>query len=1390
MRITSVIATAIVMVMLGAGFSALSMNASAAQSGADSYGYAYTDSKSPEPSVTFSWVDIIGTGTPLPLYGDDEYGGPYAIGFDFLFYGETYSMFNISTNGLIAFGPVGSSYYNDPIPVSYSPNNYIAPYWDDLVVDSDELIIETMGAEPDRRLVIEWVNVNRYVSSNLMTFEVILEEATGHIWFQYATMNGMTGDSATVGIENPDGTVGVQYGYNQAVLEDGLAVRFSRLPVAIGPSQSEEAPPGSTVTYELVAMNLQPLSDTLDIAFTTVEGWPVSLFNESMNPLVDTDTDGVPDVGELPAYGQATLYVSVQVPEILGAVSETTTVSATSSVNPLVSSTCPLTTSLPPAWFEQPHSDYGYDSDDDGLYDYLVVEISVYARVAGWYYVYGDLRTTSNLSIGWAGNSVYVDAGATVPFELEYHGYQIRVEEADGPYGVMLFLYDDYWVERCLGWHETSSYLYTDFAMVPGELVTPFTDEGVDEDLDGLYDYLRVDVQINVNRAGNFFMGASLFDSDWTWLEDIGVNENFPVGLNTARFDFDPWTIRSEAIDGVFHFEIHLEGEIDGDWLSLDYGSHTTGVYETHLFERAPAVFESPHGEHTVDDDTDFLWDALVVEANLNVTVEADYTVQGIMRSTGGDHIDTVTLYEHLEQGLQTVELPFPGFSIWYWGYNDQYSVELIVSGGGKLMDTDSYLTQTYTWEEFEGEVARFDPPHSSYVLDTDSDSLYDLLVVETSLNVSVSGTYEIFADLYSPGWSYLGEARTSLYLSAGVATAELAFAGWLLYYSYQSGNFNLEFYLYDSCRRYIAFGAHTTGYYEYTGFETFPAEFDWPNHGFAWDDDHDSLYDRYVANLTVVVHSAGTFLIEGFMYDEDWSWFSSASESFDLEEGTQTVQISFPAWVLYSLGQDSSFYLEFVLHDSLMNVLSITSFWSSWYEYEDFLAAPPGIESVLAESSPVVDGVMGSSEWSDAVVVALDGQSGLNEVPASLLVMNDAKSLYICIDAYGDTSRSTNDVASLAFDTGDDGVRTNGEEDEFWMGGETLYVRSHLVYNEFGDFWQTHCSPFDEVGLMGAVGFEATSSHLEEHRIYEFAIPLDLLGVSPGETIGFFVGSHYGPGVYDGWTGAESRWPPVLYTNSSMAYSELLLAAPVVIPPPITSVAVAGTAGNNNWYHSGVNVTLSASGGDGGIDYTEYRLDGGPWTTYTVPISIQAEGTHTLEYRSVDNAANVEPTRSTSIKIDRVAPITTSAVSGSHVWLNATDATSGLAVTMYRVDGGAWNAYLGSLDISAEGTHTVEFYSTDLAGNVEETQSLEVEGEGGAGILADMNFYMVLAIIAIIVLISIGAIFGMKRKAKDAETKHVIRDMASPVAQMQDDNVPPPVQQEPTEPPEPPKNK
>jgi PKD repeat protein len=56
------------------------------------------------------------------------------------------------------------------------------------------------------------------------------------------------------------------------------------------------------------------------------------------------------------------------------------------------------------------------------------------------------------------------------------------------------------------------------------------------------------------------------------------------------------------------------------------------------------------------------------------------------------------------------------------------------------------------------------------------------------------------------------------------------------------------------------------------------------------------------------------------------------------------------------------------------------------------------------------------------------------------------------------------------------------------------------------------------------------------------------------------------------------------------------------------------------------VTVALAATDGDGlGVSRTEYRVNGGAWTEYTVPFRLSEPADYTVEYRSIDQANNVE---------------------------------------------------------------------------------------------------------------------------------------------------------------------
>ncbi len=64
-------------------------------------------------------------------------------------------------------------------------------------------------------------------------------------------------------------------------------------------------------------------------------------------------------------------------------------------------------------------------------------------------------------------------------------------------------------------------------------------------------------------------------------------------------------------------------------------------------------------------------------------------------------------------------------------------------------------------------------------------------------------------------------------------------------------------------------------------------------------------------------------------------------------------------------------------------------------------------------------------------------------------------------------------------------------------------------------------------------------------------------------------------------------------------------------------------------------------------------------------------------------------------------------------VSLAASDGVSGVSSTSYRVDGGSPQGYTGPFSVGGDGIHTVEYSSTDTAGNAEISQEFQLSLDG-----------------------------------------------------------------------------
>ena len=262
--------------------------------------------------VEFDYLDISGSGTMLGSVSScDDCGTIVPMGFSFPFFtGVLETHVGVSSNGYLGFGSDIRDYSNDNIPNTNDPDEYIAPFWDDLYTSgssapSSDVYYETLGAPGSRQFVAQYEDVDWCCSDNngQLDFQVILNEADGSIVFQYLDMFSVNvgrggGNSATIGIENAGGTDGLKYSYNSESVTDGMALKLVR---TILDSDGD----GLNDAFEL-AFGLNP-NDPNDPPSVNddVDGDGLSWLEEqavSTNPLdFDTDDDEVGDGDELAA---------------------------------------------------------------------------------------------------------------------------------------------------------------------------------------------------------------------------------------------------------------------------------------------------------------------------------------------------------------------------------------------------------------------------------------------------------------------------------------------------------------------------------------------------------------------------------------------------------------------------------------------------------------------------------------------------------------------------------------------------------------------------------------------------------------------------------------------------------------------------------------------------------------------------------------------------------------------------------------------------------------------------------------------------------------------------------------------------------------------------------
>ncbi|MGE3321080.1 MAG: hypothetical protein AB7K52_02345 [Phycisphaerales bacterium] len=177
-----------------------------------------------------AFEDISGSGVLANVQCDDCTASNN-IGFTFRYRGTDYTTVNVSSNGNIQFPPSASGIFgNVPIPAAALPNNMIAPAWDDFNPGAGGTVYaQTDGAAPNRRFIVSWQDIPQFANADANSFQVILHETTNRIEFRYGTMTFQAAGDITVGVENIDGTDGLNLDATTVIADGNRAITINAM---------------------------------------------------------------------------------------------------------------------------------------------------------------------------------------------------------------------------------------------------------------------------------------------------------------------------------------------------------------------------------------------------------------------------------------------------------------------------------------------------------------------------------------------------------------------------------------------------------------------------------------------------------------------------------------------------------------------------------------------------------------------------------------------------------------------------------------------------------------------------------------------------------------------------------------------------------------------------------------------------------------------------------------------------------------------------------------------------------------------------------------------------------------------------------------------------------
>ncbi|MFX0124988.1 MAG: hypothetical protein ACFFAE_15255, partial [Candidatus Hodarchaeota archaeon] len=319
----------------------------------------------------------------------------------------------------------------------------------------------------------------------------------------------------------------------------------------------------------------------------------------------------------------------------------------------------------PAAYLTGNYWDKGVDTDIDGKIDKIQIDVEVNVTQEGNFAVELQLRPyipihdlsfwemSFSREYGIGIHNISVQLHVTLPYSLRldtaYVIHYITIIETDNWEEIDSASYP----------YITHKYQNSEFDFPEVFLTGNVWDYGIDTDDDGKYDYLTVDIEINVTQPGTYYFEYYIHTrhweySEWEYIEEYYTKgiQNFSISIGTTLL----YPLFIQSYLSIDNFKIY--DLISHHLLDRSVFSYVTKTYSSSSFDTPPIlltyIFED-YGKNT-DDIDDF--DELNFYIGVNVTKTDTYRIDlGVEVVRWSDYESDYSGYDmsitkYLEEGI------------------------------------------------------------------------------------------------------------------------------------------------------------------------------------------------------------------------------------------------------------------------------------------------------------------------------------------------------------------------------------------------------------------------------------------------------------------------------------------------------------------------------------------------------------------------------------------------------------------------------------------------------------------------------------------------------------------------------------------------------------------